>query len=56
MLGGPQRPYGDFERMEDLLFQRGINLGWPGFSSRTEVSVPTELSGMTHVAVLIMLI
>jgi hypothetical protein len=48
--------YGDFGRMEDLDFQRHIKLRWSGSSSRTEVAIPTELSGMPNVNVLRMLI
>jgi hypothetical protein len=41
---------------KDLEFQNGIKVQLFISLSRTEVTIPTELSGMPHVSVLIMLI
>ena len=48
--------YGDFGRMKDLEFQMRIKLRWSASSSRTAVAIPTELSGMPNVSVLLLLI
>jgi hypothetical protein len=46
----------DFGRIKDLDFQKGVKLLFFACSSRTEAAVPIELSGMTRVTVLLMLI
>ena len=43
-------------KKRDPEFQKGINLRLFACSSRTEVVIPTELSGMPHISVLILLI
>jgi hypothetical protein len=56
MLQGPQGLYGNFERKKDLHFQRGIKMRMIASSTRTLVAILTELTGLPHVTIFLILI